>query len=50
LTQQQFRWLMEGLASYFEGKVTATEGTIEALAPQLVTLDNVDDPSLWANQ
>lgn len=41
---------LDYIASYFEGKVTATEGTIEALAPQLVTLDNVDDPSLWANQ
>lgn len=41
---------LDYVASYLRGEISATEGKIEALAPQLVTIDNVEDPNLWANQ
>lgn len=41
---------LDYVKSYIAGEVEGTAGVVEALAPQLVVLENVDDPNLWANQ
>lgn len=41
---------LDYVEQYLNGEISATEGIVEALEPQLVTIDNVDDTSLWANQ